>query len=213
MQQKSLLHCIPNFMLPVYSVLGKAFHYFTPQHTHPPPSLCWSEALELIWSGRGGCRAALKYRWRRTPSTCIISNTQKAASSFLSTTGFISTLSGQSMTQWYSSLDYSLVFCSLHFPRYQWIRYLVFNSDIFQWVMVNRPWISRKVFNGIFQDNLVLHRLTSYGHFCWTERGKALKKHNKQKNQTETAQCVCVWISSNCMNFCLLQSSQSQGWK
>ena len=58
----------------------------------------------------------------------------------------------------------------------KWIRYLVFNSDIFQWVMVNRPWISRKVFNGIFQDNLVLHRLTSYGHFCWKERWKELKK-------------------------------------
>ena len=158
-----------NMHFPLESNHGKALC------PHPPPLFHWSEALELIWSGRGGCRAALKYRWRRTPSTCIISSTQKAASIFLSMKSFISTLSGQSVTPPWTILCLSVLYIFLDINT-KWIRYLVFNSDIFQWVMVNRPWISRKVFNGIFQDNLVLHRLTSYGHFCWTERWKALRK-------------------------------------
>ena len=157
----------------------------------PPLPLIWGSRTHLKWEG-GGCQAALKYRWRRTPSTCTISSTQKAASNFLSTTGFKSTLSDQSVTPPWTILCLSVLYIFLDINT-KWIRYLVFNSDIFQWVMVNRPWISRKVFNGIFQDNLVLHRLTSYRHFCWTERWKAPEKiHNKQKNQA--VDTMWLWL-------------------
>ena len=141
------------------------------------------EVARLLWNIDGGglhllaSSAILKkqllfsYQWKVSYLPCPVSLTQSVT--LLWTILFLSVL--------YIFLDINT----------KWIRYLVFNSDIFQWVMVNRPWISRKVVNGIFQDNLVLHRLTSYGHFCWRERWKALKKNIINKRIRLRIPCGC----------------------